>query len=264
MERTKRIAEMEALLAKGKLLCEQHNNLVNGDEVEIPEGETAATLLAKNEDETDKVINEYTGHAKALCYEDCRATGDPMTEACRRVFYQSYRIADSETEDGTKIRDLEPQNKRINLKDLHNRTDGGIGKDKQWINIGEKLNMLMTVRAIERLKGKVDLKEFNDSYYISDIAKAIDLGKTPCSNTNILKTLRAAISAMIGEEYAPKVNSHHVNEMCDTYIKKDNKVALRRKASNHDAFRVTLMEICHSVITDGEFEVTYKQKTKKA
>ena len=120
----------------------------------------------------------------------------------------------------------------------------------------EKFNMLLTAQKAVDLG--INPKEINDSYAMSEIAKGWDLGKNPASKTNILKTLRGIVTAMLGEEFANKVTSHDVNFLLSVYSRKSRK-ALTVTCANHKYMRGYVMEICHRVVTDKGYEVDYKK-----
>ena len=102
----------------------------------------------------------------------------------------------------------------------------------------------------------IDPKDINDSYYMSDLAKSIDMGKNPTSKTNLLKTLTTVIQAMIGEEYKPL--SHDVNFLLLVYGKKSRK-ALTVTCANHKYLRGYCMEICHRLVMGKVYDVDYKK-----
>ncbi len=134
---------------------------------------------------------------------------------------------------------------------------GGIGKDPQWAAMVEKLNFLMTAQKAVDLG--IDPKAVNDSYAMSDIARQIDMGKTPTSKTNILKTVQAIVTAMIGEEY--KAVSHDVNFLMSVYSRKNRK-ALTVSCANHKYMRQYMMEICHRIVEGKSYALDYKQIRK--
>ena len=94
---------------------------------------------------------------------------------------------------------------------------------------------------------------------MSDIAKAIDMGKTPTSKTNMLKTLQSVVNAMIGEEY--KVLSHDVAFLTSVYSRKNRK-ALTVTCANHKYMRQYMAEICHRIVCGLRYDVEYKQIKK--
>ena len=91
---------------------------------------------------------------------------------------------------------------------------------------------------------------------MSEIAKQIDMGKTPTSKTNILKTLQTIITAMLGDEV--KATSHDVNYLMSVYSRKNRK-ALTVTCANHKYFRGYLAEICNHIVTGNPYDVDFKK-----
>lgn len=206
--------------------------------------------------EITSAINEYTSIVRDMCFEDCKNSDNPMLAAVRMLSFMTIGVKD-ELEGETKIpvRSVIEKERQIDLLKLH-KYCGGIGADKNWVYIVERFNMLMTVQKAVDLG--IDPKAINDSYAISEIAKALDLGKNPVSKTNILKTLRGVISAMMGEEFEKKANSHDVNFLLSIYSRKNRK-ALTVTCANHKYMRGYVMEICHRIVTDGTYGIEYKK-----
>jgi len=217
----------------------------------------------KRFDESSKIdgeivdtVNEYTGIVRDMCFEDCKASGDPMLAAVRMLSYMTIGVKDTlEGESKTPVRTVVEKERAIDLLKLHKYCDG-IGVDKNWMYMVEKFNMLMTAQKAVDLG--IDPKGISDSYAMSEIAKGFDLGKNPASKTNLLKTLRNIVSAMIGEEFAKKVTSHDVNFLLSVYSRKNRK-ALTVTCANHKYMRGYMAEICHRVVTDKQYEVDYKK-----
>ena len=218
---------------------------------------------SKRYDESSKIdgeivdaVNEYTGIVRDMCFEDCKATGNPMLAAVRMLSYMTIGVKDTlEGESKTPVRQVIEKERAIDLLKLHKYCEG-IGVDKNSIYMVEKLNLLMTAQKAVDLG--IDPKGISDSYAMSEIAKGFDLGKNPASKTNILKTLRNIVTAMIGEEYAKKVTSHDVNFLLSVYSRKNRK-ALTVTCANHKYMRGYMAEICHRVVTDKQYEVDYKK-----
>ncbi len=203
----------------------------------------------------EQVVNEHTSIAREECFAELKATEDPMMAAIKRLTFPTIRCKDTKVGDEKiPVREIEDVDKAIDLLKLHKAVNGGIGKDKNWYLMIEKFNMLMTAQKAIDLG--LDAKAINDSYAMSEIAKAIDLGKTPTSKTNLLKTLQAIVTAMIGEEY--KAVSHDVNFLLSVYSRKNRK-ALTVSCANHKYMRQYLMEICHRIVEGKKYEVEYKK-----
>ena len=202
---------------------------------------------------TEKV-NEYTSVARTEAFEDCKATDDPMLEAIKRLTFTTIAIKDKKDEEtDVPVRELIDREKTIDLLKLDNFCKG-IGKDKNWDDIIQKFNFLMTYQVATDLG--LDPKEVSDSYAMSEIARQVEFGKTPTSNTNMLKTLQAIVNAMIGDEY--KATSHDVKFLYYTYARRGRK-ALTVACANHKNMREIAMQICNRIVEGKTYSVDYKK-----
>ena len=205
--------------------------------------------------ETDKKVGEYVATAKEKCFEECKATEDPMLYAVKTLSFPIIRITDKkDNETGLVTRSVTDSAKNINLFELH-KYCGGIGKDDKWVYKLEKFNCVLTAKKAKDLG--IDPKRINDSYAMNEISKSIDLGSNPCSNTQILKTLQSIVDAMVGDSY--KATSHDVNYLNSVYSKKGKK-ALAVACANHRYLCDYLARICHRIVTGASYEVEYKEK----
>ena len=209
----------------------------------------------------EQLVNEHTAIARNECFAALKATDDPMLEAVKQLTFDTIRIVDKKVGDDKQkvpVSSIEDAEKFIDLLKLHKYVGGdGIGRDKNWAYRVEKLNFLMTAQKAVDLG--IDPKGVNDSYAMSAISREIDLGKTPTSKTNILKTLQAIVAAMIGEEY--KATSHDVNFLMSVYTRKGRK-ALTVVCANHKYMRQYLAEICHHIVLGKSYEMDYKKLKK--
>lgn len=210
----------------------------------------------KIEKETEELVNEYTALCRKECFDYLAETSNPMIEAVKMLSYPTIRIKDTKQgEEKIPVRIVEDIERAIDLLKLHKHVGGdGIGAAKNWVNMAEKFNLLMTAQKAVDLG--IDPKLVHDSYAMSEISKEIDMGKTPTSKTNILKTLNMVIAAMIGEEY--KAKSHDVNFLLSIYSRKNRK-ALTVSCANHKYMRQYLAEICHRIILDKSYEIEFKK-----
>lgn len=209
----------------------------------------------KIDEELTQTVNEYTAIAREECFDACRAAENPMLEAVTRLTFATIGTKDTkEGEEKIPVRTVIDRERSIDLLKLHKSVDGGIGYDKNWVHLAEKLNFLLTAQKAIDLGIKTT--EINDSYAMSEIAKQIDMGKTPTSKTNLLKTLQTIITAMMGEE--AKATSHDVNYLMSVYSRKNRK-ALTVTCANHKYFRGYLAEICNHIVTGNSYVVDYKK-----
>lgn len=230
-------------------------------EVEAQAAEYNEAMLNNNygrmkelDDETVKKVNEYTATVRNMLFDECKESENPMLTAVTKMSFVTIGVRDKKNEDGAFVRCVEEKARDIDLLQLHKYCNG-IGANQQWKFIAQKMNFLLTVQTCEDLG--VSPKSVNDSYLMSDIAKQIDMGKTPTSKTNLLKTLQQVITAMLGEEY--KATSHDVNFLLKIYAKK-GRSALAVVCANHTHFVKYLAAICHHIVTGAAYDVIYKAK----
>lgn len=264
------ITTKEELREKAETLIKEYNEgIQNGNfapTIEVPKVNTTNSTEQNTEtvlirEVIEQLVNEYTSIARQDCFAALAETDDPMIEAIKQLTFSTIRIVDRKVGDDkqkTPVSSIEDAEKPIDLLKLHKHVGGdGIGKDKNWAYMVEKLNFLMTAQKAVDLG--INPKEVHNSYAMSDISKDIDLGKTPTSKTNILKTLQAIVTAMVGEEY--KATSHDVNFLMSVYSRK-NRAALTVTCANHKYMRQYMAEICHRIVLGKSYAVEYKKAKK--
>lgn len=246
MTREENIAKMAQLRSDAEALVKDYNDAVqNGKSDDAIKADRAMT----------EKINEYTGIVRDMCFEDCKATEDPMLTAVRLLSYVTIGVKDEQKgDDRVPVRSIIEKERQIDLLKLH-KYCGKIGADENWFNIAQKMNFLLTAQKAVDLG--IDPKAVNDSYAMSEIARDFDMGKNPVSKTNMLKTLQTVITSMLGDGY--KATSHDVNFLMSIYAKKNRK-ALTVTCANHKYFRNYLAEICHRIVTGKSYEIEFKAK----
>lgn len=198
-------------------------------------------------------VNEYTSIVRDMCFEECKASEDPMITAVKTLSFVTIGVKDEKKgDDKVPVRVVIEKEKPIDLYKLHKFCEG-IGADENWLYIAEKMNALLTAQKAIDLG--LDPKDVNDSFAMSNIAREIDMGKNPTSKTNLLKTLQKVVTAMIGEGY--KATSHDVNFLLSVYSRKSRK-ALTVTTANHKYFRSYMAEICHRIVTGKTYGIEYK------
>jgi len=206
----------------------------------------------------DQVIEYYNGVSKKLFYNACKASEDPMKYAVLAFFYPGIKVkekADPMTK--TVTQEISDKEIPVDLGDLHESIDG-IGADKKWIYTVQKLNCHLTVREAERMGTKLSM----DNFYMNEIARQRDLGKNPCSNTQLLKTLQVCIDEMIGPDY--RAMSHDVNYLVDVYATDSKKSKTAITAANHKTLRNYMKKICYRILTGGVgYDVEQKEIRSK-
>lgn len=246
MTREENIAKLAEIRTSVEELTRAFNDAVQNGKIE--ESVKADRAM------TDK-INEYTATARDMCFEDCKSADDPMLAAVKTLSYATIGIKDEQKgDDKAPVRIIVDRERQIDLLKL-DKFCGGIGADKNWMHVAQKMNFLLTAQKANELG--LDPTKVNDSYAMSEIARQFSMGKNPTSKTNLLKTLQMAVTAMVGEGY--KATSHDVNFLLSVYSRKNRK-ALTVSCSNHRNFRGYIMEICHRIVTNKAYELEYSTK----
>lgn len=200
-----------------------------------------------------ETVNEYTAIVRDMCFEDCKNSANPMLTAVTVLSFVTIGVKDEKKgDDKIPVRSIVDKERQIDLYKLH-KYCGGIGNEKNWVYMAEKMNFLLTAQKAVDLG--IDPTAVNDSYAMSSIAKEFDMGKNPCSKTNLLKTLQSVVSAMLGDGY--KATSHDVNFLMSVYSRKNRK-ALTVTCANHKYFRGYLAEICHRIVTNKLYALDFK------
>lgn len=255
MTKEEKLAKLSELKAKAEELAQGYNEAYQDKSFDV------ASQIDTDMIET---INEYTAIARDICFSECREADDPMRHAVLLLTFRTIRKKDEKaSDDGFPVRSIEEKDMPIDLSKLH-KFCGGIGADKNWIHYAQKMNFSMTLERAKALKINGDrIKKINDSFTMSELAKQMNIGgANPCSNTQLLKTLRGAISAMIGPEYANKVKSQDVRYLQEVYAKMGKKALSVYCSSNKEFIRI-LANLCHKVVVDALFDIESKEVKDK-
>lgn len=229
----------------------------------LEKAESAEAVADKDEFNKDleAILKEYKAISKAKACKAAEESGDALRYAVLNT-YPVIRVKETtDKETNTKMRSIVSVNASIDLGYLHKRITGGIGADKMWIHKAELLNYYLTIRACQRLNDDSKLKKLlksRNSFNMTETSKAIDMGKTPCSNTNLLKTLQSVITAMIGGDY--KATSHDVNYLVDVYSNDSKKSKTSITCANHKTLRNYLSKVCYRILLNRKgYDVEQKE-----
>ena len=132
------------------------------------------------------------------------------------------------------------------------------GLDMGWFYEMQALNKRLTLKVATELGVSAnEIKEIDDSYAMDKLAKEIDLGKTPTSNTQCVKHIQKVLDSLSEGEGC--VNNYDLSYIWLSYAKKNNKTALRVMCSKHTILQSLLMDVFHRVVTNGSYGVDHKR-----
>ena len=213
----------------------------------------------------DTAVKEYNDTAVIMDYETLKSKSAPMLAAIEQLTIACIEAKRNEDKD-TKIvtYSIEPVNKQISLPafdEYCGREKLQIAPDRLWIYSVEQFCLLITYRIMKELGG--DTRKLMETYYISDIARQIDLGETPMSNSKILKQLQTIVDGIIyeaeGGKNIYKVTSHDVCYIVQTMTRR-GKVSGTVVAPKPATMHTLIMDVLHRIVTDAEYKVEYVTK----
>lgn len=220
--------------------------------------------VSKAKENLDKLVKEYNALAIKMDFKTLCNKSDPAKEAIEQLNISTIGVKPNEDKDsGIITYTLEPTVKQIDLVAFDKFCKEGkidITPDPLWMYKVEKFALLLTYRIMNELG--LSTKKLEETYYINDIAKQIDMGKTPTSNNAMLKQLQAIVDAIIyeaeGDKNIYKVTSHDIAYLVAVMSKrgKSGMVVTPRIETIHKL----VMDILHRIVTNGDYKVEYKTK----
>lgn len=254
------IAKDKALYATTRTTLEsqvkEYNELMQSGKYD--DARTLEEKIKQNEAECIKL-------AWNICKNTLRGMPDPMLAAINQLTYRSIRTKVTNVKEIKEpVMSVEEIDRPINILQLHQAVDGGIGYDKSWPYMIEKFNFLMTAMVIREMfpdgkegdkQAAAALKTLHSSYAMSQTARDIEMGGNLTGKTKILKALQGIVTAMVGPDY--KALTHDVRYLDRVYTRKD-RAALKVNCANHRHMREYCAEICHRIVTGKVYEVGYK------
>ena len=204
-------------------------------------------------------IAEYNLASETECFAELLKAENPLKAAAEKLRYPAVRVPE---EDNKLVIDTDTT-KAIDPMRLHRKVKGGIGVDKSWHYMVERLNSsIITRRAIEL---GIDPETIKSSYAIHDEAlklegflsdedpNAFDLS---AANEHLQKNMQKVVAAMVGEYEVPM---SLVNYILSIYTKKNNRASLEVAAANHRFMKQYMLEVCHACITGSPVVMTYRK-----
>lgn len=214
----------------------------------------------------DVAEKDYTTLAANALYDECAKKNNPIIEIIKAYGYETigHKETRSKDKDDNRVISVDPitKERQIDLLAFCKRAK----LDTDWQYTASKFNKLMCLRAATQLGlSAAEIKKISTSYFVQDVAKKIEMGATPTSNTQACKLLQRVIDEILPNETEDgkpiyKVNNHDVAYLDDLYGKKSNKARLTVKVSNDSFLRRILIDIAYRLVTGGKYGVDgYKE-----
>ncbi len=239
-----------------------YNAAINADD-------TKAAELEKLDNETSELEKEYVRaafHATALV--ELLDNPAPMLAAATALTFETLKHKDKEDENGIKSRELVTAERPLDFVALESffvERGKKFGAESAWVYKVAAFNRLLCMRTAQSIGANV--KTVAEKFATPTQARDIDLGKTPTSNTQLLKQLQMIIDSMLyvegekGNIY--KANSHDVGYLLSLYAKKGRGV-LSVAAARPKYLEKLIAEILHRIVTEKSYNIEFKEKKERA
>lgn len=139
--------------------------------------------------------------------------------------------------------------------------------DSKWQYTVEKFNKLLTLRLAKELKLKpAQIKAIDDSFAMNSMAKDIEMGATPTSNTQICKQLQMCIDGILFEDDGKgkntiKCNSHDVAYMLACFSKRSNRKVLTVSTAKSGFVNNLVGDVMYRIVNGLTYSVDCKLKS---
>lgn len=202
----------------------------------------------------DKMRATFTGLAQ---------TADPVKNAIIQLNFDIVKLkANKEKDTDITTYELVDAKKQIELCEFAKYISSASFADESWKYKVEKFNQLITFKSVKDLNGK--LNEIQKSFYISKLAESVEMGKTPTSNTQVLKNLQTVVDAIIYEEKDGKetnmykAKSHDAEYIIKLMCKRSEsgKVVMPKVATMH----TLVMDVLHRIVLDLDYKIEYAKR----
>lgn len=132
------------------------------------------------------------------------------------------------------------------------------GFSLDWFYELQALNKRLTLRVAEGIGvSAAEMKRIDDSYNMDKLASEIQLGKTPTSDTQVVKHMQRVMDLLSPGE--GKVNGHDLGYVMACYTKRNNRAALRVQCSKHTLLMSLMGDVFYRIATKGVYGVDYKR-----
>lgn len=234
----------------------------------INDKSTKAADIEKLNAETSELEKEYARAAHHAAALELLNNDAPMLAAAMALTFETVKHKDKEDENGVKSRELVTAERPLDFAALESffvEREKKFGTESTWAYKVVAFNRLLCMRTAQSIGA--DVKTVAEKFATPTQARDINLGKTPTSNTQLLKQLQMIIDSMLyvegekGNIY--KANSHDVGYLLSLYAKKGRGV-LSVAAARPKYLEKLIAEILHRIVTEKSYNIEFKEKKERA
>lgn len=234
-------------------------------------GNSDMAAMTEANTKQEELEKEYADLAEVVCYAKLKEAENPMLEAIKTYGFDVIKHKDTKViektadEDGEETtityikREVAVKEKQIDLIKFDNFGKKRSSIDPMWRYEMQTLNQLFCIRTAQELKVPFEAK----SYYMDKLARRIDDGETPTSNTQMLEAVQKLVDMVIYEKKEDKdenkyrVNSRDVTAIIMQYTK-SGKGRLGIAPAKHNYFARIIGKVLYRIVTGEQYTLEYK------
>lgn len=227
--------------------------------------------MSDADDIQKKLEKEYADLAEVVCYSNLKAQESPMLAAIKAYGYDVIRhkdVASTEkvVEDGEEKtitvyhREITIKEQQIDLIKFDNYAGKTVSVNPSWKYEMQTLNQLFCIRTAQDM----NIPFTPVSYFMDKMARRIEDGETPVSNTAMLEALQKLIDMIIfeGQENDKDKNKYRANSRDITAIlkqyTKSGKARLGIAVAKHNYFARIIGKVLYRIATGEQYTLEYK------
>ena len=201
----------------------------------------------------EKALGEFAEAAECEVFAICKAEDHPLRKAAE---LHSFRVLKVSAKREDKILTGYVKGEKEKPIDLA-KLAAKCGLPTLWTHDVESLNQLLTLRVAQEMGASAaELKSIAKSYFMTRGVVEIEAGKTPTSNTQLVKRLQEICDKILGENVA-RANNHDLAYIIAAHTKK-GKARISVNTAKHDFMRRLILDVLHRCITGAAYEVEFK------
>jgi len=228
------------------------------------------TAIAEANAKQDELEKEYADLAEVVCYAKLKESDNPMLEAIKTYGYDVIKHRDvitkekivvdgEEAEVSITTREVAIKEKQIDLIKFDNYGNKTVSVDPMWRYELQTLNQLFCIRTAQDMS----IAFQPQSYFLDKVARRIDNGETPVSNTAMLEALQKLVDMIVYEKQEDKdankyrANSRDVTAILKQYTK-SGKGRLGIAVAKHNYFARIIGKVLYRIATGEQYTLEYK------
>ena len=223
--------------------------------------------MTEADSKLSELEKEYAQLAEAVCYSNLKQKENPMLAAViaygfNVIGHKDVKTIEKTVEDGEEktitvtVREITVKEKQIDLIKFDSYGGKTVSVNPMWKYELQSLNQLFCIRTAQDMNVPFEPV----SYFMDKMARRIEDGETPVSNTAMLEALQNLIDMIIfeGEDKNKyRANSRDITAILKQYTK-SGKSRLGIAVAKHNYFARIIGKVLYRIATGEQYTLEYK------